>query len=602
MLKKFFTVFLGSMAAIWLSILILIGIAIVAVVGLLASGKGTSVKPHSVLYLKLSGEVSDRYEPLSVQDLLMGVTDIPESFDEISEAIRLATYDSNITGIYLDLRGATMGMAMRQELRSALHDFKKSSGKWVLAYADNYEAGDYFTATSADEVYINPAGRLNANGMGVAIPFFKNALDKLGVEIQVIKVGTFKSAVEPFILTQISDSARMQYDVMLSSIWDGYVADVVSGRSLPADSAAMFKRMASAPMSGYTAEQLIGAKLFSGAKYAYEVHNLLKKKAGSGDKLELVTPRTYLGSMHSDITKALNDKTDHIAVVYAIGDIVDTGSEGIVGDKMSSLIAKLADDDHVKGLVLRVNSGGGSAFASEQIWAALEYFKSKGKPFITSMGDVAASGGYYISCGADKIYADPATITGSIGIFGIIPYAKDLLNDKLGINFSVVETNPNAVFPRLDAPLTPDQREALEKSVHDGYDLFVNRVATGRKMKDTDVRRIAEGRIWAGATAKEIGLVDVMGGLYDAVNDMAQKTGLPTDRCKDYPAVNETPLELLLSLQDGSADALSPSSRSSSVMRLLGITATEFGEGAAIVSRIRNMSAVQAKMEDIRVH
>ncbi len=604
MLKRFFTVFLGSMAAIWLSILLLIGVVILAVAGFLTTGSGDPIKKNSVLHICLTGTITDRYEPPTVQDILMGLTDTPESFDEITEAIRLAAYDNNIKGIYLDLRDATVGFAMRQELRSALDDFKKTSGKWVVAYADNYNAGDYLTATSADEVYINPSGRLDANGMGVTVPFFKNALDKLGVDVQVIKVGTFKSAVEPFIMTQMSDSARMQYDVLLGSIWSGYVDDVVAGRGLPADSTAMFSRMAAMPMSAYSAQQLIDAKLINATKYAYEVQNLLKKKAGSTDKLLLVSPRKYLASMNSNLAETLKDKSDHIAVVYAVGDIVDTGKDGIVGDKMAPLIAKLADDEHVKGLVLRVNSGGGSAFASEQIWAALEYFKSKGKPFVASMGDVAASGGYYISCGADKIYADPATITGSIGIFGVIPYAKTLLNDKLGINFSVVETNPNAVFPRLDAPLTPDQYNWLNKTVHEGYDLFINRVATGRKMDDAAVRRIAEGRVWAGSTAKEIGLVDTMGGLYDAINDVAKQTGLDAERCVKYPLITESPLDMLLTIESsgGDPDAMTSTSRAASALRLLGVTAAELNEGAAIVTRMRNMSTIQAKMEDIKIY
>lgn len=597
MLKKFFTVFLGSMAAIWLSFLIFIAIIFVAVLSWTNQSAADSVKSNSVLYLDFTGEAADRYTPPTIRDVILGEDNNMLYFDEICRAVKLAKTDTNIKGIYMNMHGASMGLPMREELRQLLAEFKKS-GKWIVAYADNYDQGDYYTASIADEIYINPSGSLAANGMAATVPFFKNALDKLGVEIQVIKVGTFKSAVEPFVLTQMSDSARMMYDVMLNTVWNGYVTDVVSDLGLSQNADSTFKAMSATPMIAYTADELIEARLFKEKLYAYQVENKLRKKL-STDDLNLVTPHEYVAAFDNPLDKIDTEKA-HIAVLYAVGDIVDSGKEGTVGETMAPLIAKLADDEKVKGLVLRINSGGGSAFASEQIWASLEYFKEKGKPFVVSMGDVAASGGYYIACGADKIYADPATLTGSIGIFGIIPYAKELLNDKLGINFDVVETNPNTVIGRLDAPLTPAQHAALEKSIHNGYDLFIKRVAEGRGMEEAAVRRIAEGRVWAGVTAKEIGLVDEMGGLNDAVNYVASKCGVSVKDCMDYPTITLTPLEILLSMNMKGIDAADMLVKSS--LKALGAADKDILTGMETLGRIRSMSTIQAKMEDIRLY
>lgn len=599
MLKKFFTVFLGSLTAIWFSILVFIGVVVIAVVTWIGSSKSSVVNRGSILYIELSGEIPDRYTTPTVQDVVLGEKTDAVGFDEIIRALQLAKVDPNIEGVYLNLKGSAMGLAMREELGTAFADFKKS-GKWIVAYGDNYTQGDYFTATCADAVYINPSGSLSANGLAISIPFFKNALDKLGVEIQVIKVGTFKSAVEPFILTQMSDSARYQYDVMLGSFWNGYVDGVASNLKVGNDFKNKFSSMASTPMTAFTVPELIDSGLFTAAKYGYEMDLLLKTKVGGQEKPSYVSPRDYLATYPSKEIDRLMGKDNHIAVLYALGDIVDSGSGGIAGDVYAPLIVELADDDNVKGLVLRINSGGGSAFASEQIWASLEYFKSKDKPFVVSMGDVAASGGYYIACGADKIFADPATITGSIGIFGIIPYARELLNDKLGINFSVVETNPNALFPSLDRPLTAGQHAALEKSIHNGYDLFVSRVATGRNLTDAQVRRIAEGRVWAGATAHRLGLVDEMGGLQVAINEVASRVKLSNNDCIDYPANKLTPMEILLSATE--LRATFETAIRQSAATVLEISPEMVQQANKVLQRIRRMGSVQARMEDIIIN
>lgn len=610
MLKKFFTVFLGSMAALWLSIILFAGILFLTLGLWLGTFKTEPVKSHSVLYLDLKGYIADRAQPVTIQDLLMGETGSESAMDEILEAIDRAKDDPRIEGIYIDCNGGSLNMANREELRTALHNFK-SSNKWIYAYSDNFSQSDYYTAAVADSVFLNPRGLLTASGLVSQSVFFKNALEKLGVEIQVIKVGTYKSAVEPFTRTNLSEPARMQTQVLLDTIWDGYVRNVIADRGLPADSTAMFRRMAATPMIAYTAQQLVDAHLISATAYRFNVEQKLRSAAGSGDELNLVTPHQYLNASKQLLDAGNNSKKDsgHIAVVYAVGDIVDNGEGGIVGNDLAPMIIKLADEDKVKGLILRINSGGGSAFASEQIWAALEYFKKQNKPFYASMGGTAASGGYYIACGADCIYADAATVTGSIGIFGIIPYAKELLNQKLGIDFDVVETNPNAAFPRIDAPLTGAQHAALQKNIEAGYDLFVNRVATGRKMKESQVREIAEGRVWAGSTAVSIGLVDRLGGLQDAIAAMSAATGVSEENTVNYPIIKPDLLTIAVEAgtshgNAGDSDNVTNAKAKNSIpsiLKSLEHVDALTRQGIATWLRIRSMGHVQAIAPQIEI-
>lgn len=605
MLKKFFTVFLGSMAAIWLSIILFAVIIVIGVAMWLASSGDLEIKSNSILYINMSGQMTDRYVPVTFEDKMMGYVTDGQALDEIIAALKQAKTDSRIKGVYLDMRGSDTSMAMRQEMRAALADFK-TSGKWVYAYADTYSQGDYYSAAIADSIFINPSGNVDIHGLAVSVPFFKNGLDKLGVDIQVLKVGTFKSAVEPYILTKMSEPARLQYQVLLDTTWQAYTRDVVADLHMPADSASMISRLAAVPMLSYRAPHLVSLGLVDRAAYRYEVEQMLRRKAGSGDDLNLVSPHRYVATDIVDLV-GREEKVNqaHIAVVYAVGDIIDSGSTGIVGEKMAPMIVKLADDDNVKGLLLRVNSGGGSAFASEQIWASLQYFKSKGKPFYVSMGSMAASGGYYISCGADKIYADETTLTGSIGIFAIIPYAQTLLNDKLGVNIDVVETNPNTVVGRPDAPLTSAQHAALQTSVNDGYDLFVSRVAQGRKLSDERVREIAEGRVWVGASAKQIGLVDVLGGQALALADLCQQTGLSASQTIDYPYIEPDVFEVVDKLlgDDDVADddSAQTNSRTVHLLRTLNVATTQVQQYIDILARITSMGNVQAKAEDITI-
>lgn len=610
MLKKFFTVFLGSMAAAWVTILLVSIIIIAAIYNRFLRPEEIKIEDNSVLCIDLTGEIAERRMPMTANELLFGSDSGAPTMDEIRASLQKASSDSRIKGVYLRLRDSSMGLAQREELRRELENFKSKSKKWIVAYADNYSQGDYYTGAVADEFYINPYGQLTADGMSVSVPFFKGILDKLGIGIQVIRVGEFKSAVEPFTRTSMSDSARMQYKLLLDDMWKTYTADVVADLNQHKDSVTVsqFSKMSASPMMGYSAPELVKAHLFTGMKYSYEVARLIKTKAGAtGDSDWMVTPQRYLASFEAEEEKKDNPKEfSHIAVLYAEGDIVDTstgpsiGTE-IVGDRLTPLIAQMADDPKVKGLVLRVNSGGGSAFASEQIWAALEYFKSKKKSFVVSMGDVAASGGYYISSGADRIFAEKGTITGSIGIFGIIPYAQELLNDKLGINFSVVQTNENATFPRLDAPLTPAQHAALEKMITSGYDLFVSRVAQGRNMSADKVKSIGGGRVWAGLSAKELGLVDEFGGLKEAIAFVASKTGLTANDIVEYPIVEPSALDEIAKLAGERDKPFIDAPSSTEVLQSLGLSAKEIRQVTNVLARIRNMNTIQAKMEDMSV-
>lgn len=540
------------MAAIWISAIvtaILSFLMFIIVIAALsnASDADTDRGDGSILQISLSGPINDRTSTPTMTDLLMNDVEKGQSFETILAAIDYAKSDKKIKGIYLDCQGASMGYALREELIEVLKAFKKA-GKWVYAYGDSYTQGDYYVASVASKIYVNPIGAVDVHGIASQIPFFKGALDKLGVEMQIVKVGTFKSAVEPFILTEASQPNIEQTRTYINTIWDNVAGTIAKNRGVPT---AEVNGWADSIIATYKGDYLKANKVVTDAVYRRQFEAELKKKVNvdNDDALPIISPEKYM----TGNTKAKFDAISghfvngkHIAVLYATGDIVDSGTEGIVGQIMVPEIIRLADDDNVKALVLRVNSGGGSAFASEQIWEALQYFKSKKKPFYVSMADYAASGGYYISCSADKIYADVNTLTGSIGIFGMLPCIKGLLNDKLGITFSTVSTNPNADMGTITQPLTPQQHAALQRSVDDGYALFTGRVAEGRDLPIDSVLAIAEGRVWSGMDALNIGLVDKLGSLDTAIKDMAKKVKLQPTDIVTYPRTKLTPFEQLL--------------------------------------------------------
>lgn len=529
---------LGALAAIWLSVLlggllIVLSLVAMAVNGAKDSSPAVNVERNSVLYIDLDGEITDRPTPVDIMSEFYGNTMSSIALSDLIAAIGEAADDPKIDGIAINCAGASAGLSKIDAIIEALRQFRRS-GKWIYAYGDTYTQGNYFIASAADSIFINPQGMISVNGLSSTTLYYKGLLDKLGVDVQVVKVGTFKSAVEPFILTQSSEANRMQTQAFLGSMWGDLAQKLADNRGVDTTEVNRWADSYSFadPASAYLENRMADATL-----YRHEFDELITAATGlePDDDPRYVSVDDYVKARKLSSLGHSDGKTN-IAVLYAIGDITENGDGGIASSRLVPQILDLAEDDDVDGLVLRVNSGGGSAFASEQIWEALEQFKERtGKPFYVSMGDVAASGGYYISCGAHRIYADPLTLTGSIGIFGLIPDAHKLLNDKLGITSSTVATNRGA-FPDMLQAMPAAQREAMQRYVDRGYETFVGRCAEGRNMSVDSIKAIAEGRVWDGRSALAIGLVDHLGGLMECVADMAASLDAGDDyRITEYP-------------------------------------------------------------------
>jgi len=527
-LKFTIATIVGVIITTLLGILILFG-----VIGAIAGSKEsvTELKPNSVYEIKLEGNLIDRSEddPFSAAFAqAMGKTaEKSMGLDDLLANIEKAKNDANIVGIYLNGGSLSGGFASLKEIRNALIDFKKS-GKFIVAYADNYSQKDYYLVSVANKILINPQGMLELKGLSAQTMFFKNTLDKLGIEMQIVKVGTYKSAVEPLITTKMSDANREQVTVYMGSIWKTFLTEVSAARKISveklnayADEMLMFQPTEKAKQYG----------LVDGLVYADEADSILKTFVKGLEKDKEVTL-----VKHSAMTK-LTDTSKYdknkVAVIYAVGEITDAAGEGIVAKDLVKTINDVAKDSAVKAVVLRVSSPGGSAYASEQIWHALNKLKAK-KPLIVSMGDYAASGGYYISCMADKIVAQPNTITGSIGIFGVIPNISGL-NEKLGLTYDGVKTNKMSDTITVNRKFTPEERDLMQNYVNRGYELFVKRCADGRKMKTEQIKAIAEGRVWTGEDAIKNGLVDKIGGLNDAIALAVTKAKLKTYNVSEYP-------------------------------------------------------------------
>lgn len=576
--------FLGTVAGIFVSgFLISIGLFILTVLAIVSSATHSeySVKDKSILYLDLSREIVE--QPASL-DIMAKLTKDGPSADvlyNIIDAIDAAADDDRIKGIFIDANGSSAGTAQRKAIIDALRRFKKS-GKWIYSYGDYYSQGDYYIAASAsDSLYINPLASVDIHGLGGRMMFFKNLLDKIGVEMQVVKVGTYKSAVEPFILTEPSAASIEQQQLYLGNLWKDIRASIAKGRKVSADSV---NAWANSFSFTFDATQLIRKRIADASAYRHEFIDKLKELTDidKDDDLRLVTPAQYVTS------KPHKSHKTTIAVLYASGDITESGKDGIASDRLVPEILELAENDDIDGLILRVNSGGGSAFASEQIWEALGEFKEMtGKPFYVSMSDYAASGGYYISCGADKIYAEPVTITGSIGIFGLIPNIRGLVTDKLGVTTYPISTNPDGAQPDIFAPMTESQRAGMQSYVDRGYELFVKRVAGGRKKTVDQIKAIAEGRVWDGREALRIGLVDKLGGLDTALADMAKELGVESWSVERYPKTEDDVLTALLMMSDRMEQ--------SALERKLG----DVAEIYRTIESIRQYQGVQARMQPV---
>lgn len=503
-----------------------------------------TITDGAVLHLKLSGNIVERAEENPL-DMFLGSTAAgTQGLDEMLAAVKAAKANSKISGIYIEGGLLTSDFASLQELRKAIVDFKKS-GKFVLAYGDTYTQGSYYVASAADELIVNPSGMIDWKGLSSQPIFYKDLLDKVGVKMQTFRVGTYKSFVEPFTLTKMSDANRQQVASFISDIWGNIRKDVSASRKISADS---LNSIADKYVTLADAADYVKMKLADKTAYVDEVREKLRTLAGTSD-LDLVEAPEMAAVAKPE------SGDGEVAVYYAYGDIVGSAEEGslssssqIVGPKVVDDLDKLMQDDNVKAVVIRINSGGGSAYASEQIWRAVQLLKKK-KPVVVSMGGMAASGGYYMACGADYIMAEPTTLTGSIGIFGMVPDASGLLTEKLGLHFDVVKTNEASDFGTLSRGFNPGESAAMQAYVERGYALFLRRVAAGRGMKTADVDSIAQGRVWTGEQALKIKLVDRLGTLDEAVAEAARRAHLNSYGVTAYPAKTAWMDQLMSSLK-----------------------------------------------------
>ncbi len=501
-----------------------------------SSGEQPKVDDNSVLKISLSGTLVDQAPAENPITALLGNNGATttQGLDQLIDAIKVAKESDKVKGIYLEGGALQSDFASNEELRRALLDFKKSK-KWIIAYADSYSQGTYYIASVADRVLLNPSGMLDWHGIAQQTTFYTGLMEKLGIKAQVFKVGTFKSAVEPFTLKQMSEANRLQMSELIGGLWKDMCTTVGASRQLSPDSLNSYADRYLALTDAKDYKQL---KLVDDLVYIDQVRALLQQRAGG--EMKLVTPNTLSALMQQE-------GDDQIAVYYASGNIVDVAGTGvlmggdneIVGEKVVSDLDKLAKDKHVKAVVLRINSGGGSAYASEQMWRAVQLLKQK-KPVVVSMGGVAASGGYYMACGAQRIFADPTTITGSIGIFAMIPEASELLTQKLGLNFDVVKTNRASDFGGRALRIDELGGAALQKHVNHGYALFLKRVAdgrsaAGRRMSINEVDNIGQGRVWTGRKALQIGLVDQLGSLNEAITYAAKLAKTQDYYISNYP-------------------------------------------------------------------
>ena len=509
-------------------------IGVISILGMVASTDSTpKVKDNSVLVLNLNGVMQERSQD-DIYSFLTGGEVSSLGLDDLAEAIDKAKTDDNVKGIYIEAgMFAPDGPASVQALRNKLVEFKKS-GKWIVAYGDQYTQSAYWLCSVADKVIVNPEGIVDWHGLCTETMYFKDLLAKFGVKMQIAKVGKFKSAVEPFFADKMSDANREQISVYLNGIWGNIVKDVAQSRKLDAKT---LNAYADSLVTFSSADDLVKMKLVDQVAYYDEVRADIKKRLGldEDDKISQVS----VSQMCAQPNK--NKADDRIAVYYAYGDIVSDAEDGmsqgsaICSGNVVPDLEELMDDEDVKAVVLRVNSPGGSAYASEQIWRAVTRLKAK-KPVVVSMGTYAASGGYYISCAANYIYAEPTTLTGSIGIFGMFPDVSGLLIDKLGLKFDHVKTNKNSQFGTTSRPFTEEEMQYLTNMVDRGYKTFTKRVSDGRKIPVERVYEIAEGRVWLGQDALKIKLVDAIGGIDQAVAKAAELAKVKEYRTKAYPA------------------------------------------------------------------
>jgi protease-4 len=557
---------------------------VISLVGLAASSASTvPVEKNSVFTFMLSGQVDERVQEDFVAQLSGQVSE-NMGLDDIVTSIKKAKENEDIKGIYIEAGLFSVDApATAHAIREALLDFKKS-GKWIIAYGDSYTQTEYYICSVADKIYMNPQGMVDWHGLAANPYFLKDFLAKFGVKYQLCKVGKYKSAPEMMTADKMSEPNREQVTAYMTGIWKVMLKDVSDSRKIPVDSLNAY-----ADRFVALAEQsdLVKMKLVDKLMYTDEVKGEIKKLL----KIDADEDINQLSLSDMINVKGVKEKGDEIAVYYAYGDIVDSETESLIQQEHSIVantvckdLEKLANDDDVKAVVLRVNSPGGSAYASEQIWHAVQMLKAK-KPVVVSMGGYAASGGYYISCGANYIYSEPTTVTGSIGIFGMFPDVSGLLTEKLGVKFDEVKTNKHAAFGTIARPFNEEEIALLDQYIGRGYELFRKRVADGRRLSVDAVEEIAQGRVWLGNDALGIKLVDAIGSMDDAVKKAAQLAKLSEYKTKGYPEPTDWFTQLL--------DMTSKSSYLDEQMRA---TLGEYYEPFRYVKNINKQNAIQARL------
>ncbi|WP_187117331.1 signal peptide peptidase SppA [Parabacteroides bouchesdurhonensis] len=581
-MKQFFKMMFASVLGVFVAIGLITVISVVSLIGMaasLGSESGYSPKPNTVFKIKLDGTLSDNAteNPFAV---FMGETENVLSLKDLLKSIRIAKDNNNIQGIYLEAKWLNTGSASLEALRRALIDFKESS-KFVVAYSDTYTQGAYFLCSVADKVFLNPQGSLNLVGLNSETMFYKGLLNKLGIQMQIFKVGTYKGAVEPFMLDKLSDANREQINSYLNSIWGNITEGIAESRHITVRD---INHFANEGFAFATPEKTVECGLVDELKYKPEAEAYVKELAGqSGKNLE-----TADVSKIKKINVVTKEKSNQIAILYAEGEIMPEvtsspyDTKQLITEKVASELIKLKNNDDVKAVVFRVNSPGGSAFVSEQIWRQVVELK-KVKPIVVSMGNVAASGGYYISCAANKIVAEPNTLTGSIGIFGMFPNVTGLF-DKLSLTSDIVKTNTYADLGDVSRPMREDEKTLIQSFVERGYDTFISRCAEGRDMTKEAINEIGQGRVWTGEQAKELGLVDELGGMEKAV-EMAATLAEISDYSVTNVSTSKDFLKDFLEKQLGEV-------KMSLVKSVLGDEYEYF----TTLKRIKSISGVQARL------
>ncbi len=584
-MKNFFLNVLATVVGILVFLLLIGFFGVMSIVGMVASTDATTkVKDNSVLVLKMDGSLEERAED-NIMTQLSGVVGQTIGLEETLNAIKKAKENDNVKGIYIE-GGMFSGIpASTQELRDALVDFKKS-GKWIVAYADQYSQSSYYLASVADKIWLNPQGMIDWHGLASQPYYLKDLLEKFGVKVQLAKVGAYKSAPETYTSDHMSEPNREQITAYITGIWDNMLNDVSASRKISKET---LNTLADGMVMLDDQQAYVKNKLVDKLLYSEEVKGEVKKLLGIDEDKDI--NQINVEQMQNVKEKR---KGDEIAVYYAYGSIVDdrgTGSLGstdhlIVGKEVSKDLEKLASDDKVKAVVLRVNSGGGSAYASEQIWHAMMNLKAK-KPVVVSMGGMAASGGYYISCPANWIVAEPTTITGSIGIFGMFPDFSGLLTQKLGVKFDEVKTNKNAGFGTMARPFNEEEMGYLNAYIDRGYKLFRQRVADGRKQSPEAIEEIAQGHVWLGKDALGIKLVDQLGSIDDAVKKAAELAKLDQYFTSSYPGEVDVFDQIMDSMSDTGGNYLDAKMRA---------TLGDFYEPFMLIKNIDKQNAIQARL------